>query len=511
MAVGAALLGTALWTRQTFGVISVDQMLLNLPGAGGGEPTAAADGYILSYLVQALILPLGVVLLAWIGWTLLRRAHQAARQRQLNAAHAVPATSPVRAGRALWYTPTVVALCVLVTGGTLTWQTFGLTSYLKSVLSPYDMGDYYVMPTVELDGVALAASEHTRSDPLNLVLIYLESAETMFRDASKFEENLYAPLDRVTVGWESIDALRTYPGGGWTMAGSVGTQCGIPLRGPGLGANDVGSNEIGAAQDAYLPGAFCLGDALEAAGYTNTFLGGADATFASKRDFLNAHGYQRVRDYHYWMRHGEEETSGWGLSDRALLDQAKAEISRLHGSGEPFNLTLLTLDFHEPLHVFDYCDVTTDEPLGSVLRCSNEQVAELIEFMAERGYLDDTAVVIMGDHPKMVAEGGAYSSEFTGVEKNDRTLYNRIWAPEGPALARTDLDQLDMYATILDLVGLGSGDGRAGLGTSGFVSVPEGSPRAELTADQYRELLGSRSTGFYRALWGLEELERLGA
>ena len=40
-AAAAVLLGAALWIRRTFGPISVDQLLLHLPGAGGEAPTAA--------------------------------------------------------------------------------------------------------------------------------------------------------------------------------------------------------------------------------------------------------------------------------------------------------------------------------------------------------------------------------------------------------------------------------------------------------------------------------------
>jgi phosphoglycerol transferase len=185
------------------------------------------------------------------------------------------------------------------------------------------------------------------------------------------------------------------------------------------------------------------------------------------------------------------------------MEQAKAEVARLHDSGEPFNLTLLTLDFHEPLHVADYCQVTTEEPLSSVLRCSNDQVAGFVDYMEEMGYLEDTAVVIMGDHPKMIAQGGAYASELSGVPLKERVLYNRIWSPDGVDLAREDIDQLSMYATILDLLNLGRGDHRAGLGVSALVEPPVGSALADLTAEQYGEMLRSRSGDFYRMLWGL--------
>src|SRR5690606_3427858 len=109
------------------------------------------------------------------------------------------------------------------------------------------------------------------------------------------------------------------------------------------------------------------------------------------------------------------------------------QVDELHdnyaSTGQPFNLGMLTLDTHEPAYVYDYCAVDTDEKMTSVFACSMDQVAGLIEHMRAAGYLDDTAVIIMGDHLKQLGVASAYRAELEGHD--DRTIYNRIWVPGG--------------------------------------------------------------------------------
>ena len=108
------------------------------------------------------------------------------------------------------------------------------------------------------------------------------------------------------------------------------------------------------------------------------FLGGADAGFAAKRNYLVTHGYDKVKGLADWQARGEAEISPvWGLSDRRLMENAKQEVAWLHEQEAPFSLTLLTLDIHEPLNVFDSCPVTTQQPGESVQRCSADAVAGL--------------------------------------------------------------------------------------------------------------------------------------
>lgn len=296
------------------------------------------------------------------------------------------------------------------------------------------------------------------------------------------------------------------------MSGITSTQCGIPLKGIGSSAGGGAYNALGGNVQTYLDGATCLGDVLGQHGYTSVFLGGANASFAAKDVFLDSHGYSEVKDLSYWRTLGEPATAfrtDWGLSDERLLAHARDEVDELHATaertGQPFNLSLLTLDSHEPVHIYDYCEVDTEEEVTSAFFCSMTQVAGFVEHMEQQGYLEDTAVVIMGDHLKQIGGGHAFQDQLEG--HGNRTIFNRIWVPGGGGKAdlRPGLDQLSMYPTILEAAGLTLAGREAGLGVSAYApEVPAGSAQA-MEPGHYAELVTSLSPEFYAEAWSGED------
>lgn len=264
-------------------------------------------------------------------------------------------------------------------------------------------------------------------------------------------------------------------------------------------------------------------------GYRNVFLGGADATFASKGTFLETHGYDEVKDLRHWRIQGETEVrSDWGLSDGRLMERAKEEVSQLHAAGQPFHLSVLTLDTHESVYRHPYCRAVQTFPgapvegedheaatrtsdMTDITRCSMEQVAGFIDHLDAEGILDDTVVVVMGDHLKMEAPWSAFWPELEGRE--GRTIFNRVWVPgdagSGPGglssalTGAREVDQLSMYPTLLELTGKQLAGHRAGIGVSALAAEDEVAPGAilDLDAEHYAELVGSRSADFYRDMW----------
>lgn len=516
---GAVLVGAAIWVRTTFGPVLIDQILLNLPGAAGAEDTDIGQEYVTSFVGTAIVIP-SIAVLSLLAIILIVRGLLALRRQRLRKSEAATKLGsgaerrkPQRLARR--WLQFGAAVAVLAIGAATFANTVQLWQYIRSVTADVTMADYYV--PVDVGDGSLLTSTNGEPDPTaahtNLVLIYLESTETTFSDEDIFGRDLLQPLEEATTGWDSVPALHAYWGGGWTMAGIVGSQCGIPLRGSEFSRTDIASNDIGQGNTGYLSAAGCLGDVLQGVGYTNVFMGGADLEFAAKGNFLRSHGYDRLLGVDVWWEYlhagelSEEDFGPWGFSDRGLMTMAKDEITRLHDSDQPFNLTLLTVDTHEPVHIFDYCHPIAGQGLESAINCSAGEVADFIGFMGEMGYLEDTAVVLMGDHPKMLGEGGELWEELKDIDIEDRTLFNRIWSPNGDRVARQSGDQLSMYATMLELLGLGREDGEAGVGVSLLRSeIPSGSALA-LDESVYQELLASRSSDLYRRLWGGEIIE----
>ncbi|MBL3687823.1 LTA synthase family protein [Leucobacter zeae] len=503
---GALLFGAALWVRRTFGPVSVDQLLTNLPG-GGGEG-AGGQGLVISGVVTGLVIPAAAVLVV---------ALLAEKSRRALRAHGIPRPGWPRIGARA--TAAVLALAVPAAGAVYAADTIGVQEYAEAVIREQVTGtsiaDFYVAPELEggspgpgaADGTAADAVPGTTDDGRrrNLIVIYLESMENAFADDEVFERNMLEPVQRATRGWDKIPRLRQYEGGGWTMSGIVATQCGIPLRSAAAVADTTEMNKFGSALDAtasYMPGATCLGDVLADRGYRNVFMGGADASFAGKGAFLASHGYDEVLDLREWRARGETETRpDWGLSDRRLFELAKDEVARLHEADQPFNLTMLSLDTHEQPHAYDYCPVDTEEEMTSITTCSMRQVAGFIDALDNRGYLEDTTVVVMGDHLKAIGEMNSFWEEMRGMP--DRSIFNRVWSPDGVRFARADIDQFSMYPTLVELAGVELPGHRAGIGVSALAPERKVAPGSilDLEPSAYDAVVRSRASEFYRDIW----------
>ncbi|QIM19329.1 sulfatase-like hydrolase/transferase [Leucobacter coleopterorum] len=507
VAAGAVFTGAGIWVRRTFGVISIDQLLSNINGGGDG---AGGDALVAGAVAAILVVPVAITLALAVVVETFRRG---LRSKDWFT------TLRTRLFRGI---SIALAVVLPLSGAVVFGDTIGAADYVQASMREKALGttlaDFYTAPKIEsTTGTGgSAVSVGSRNDESvtatngaagtkNLVLIYLESIEDTFADDTVFEENMLAPVQEATSGWAAVPRLQQYEGGGWTMAGIVSTQCGIPLRTASSNADNNDLNVLGDKGhevEQFLPGADCLGDVLKQKGYRNVFLGGANADFAGKGTFLSGHGYDEVDDLKVWASEGETETrDDWGLSDRRLFERAKEKVTQLHDAGQPFNLTILTLDTHEEPHVYDYCDVTTKKAMTSITLCSMEQVAEFVDFMENEGYLNDTTVVLMGDHRKMNVEGGSFWDELK--DRDDRTIFNRVWAPGGAQFARDEIDQLSMYPTLLELVGLNLKDHRAGIGVSALVKakdVPAGSI-LDLDSSEYLDVVNSRSMDFYAKMW----------
>ncbi len=462
------LLAIAGWIHFRFGTVSLEQILLNLPtnreSTGNGELVVEGVGIGVG-------LPLLFAALALLAATMVRRRRAPRPARR-------PWALPVLA----FATSVAVFLSVA-----------GVPEYAVALLQDRSIAPFYQRPE--------ATANQQR--PRNLVTIYLESGENTYGDESVFGQNLLTDLDDATEDWARFDGLEQYPGGGWTMSGLVSTQCGIPLKSRSL-TDGMHLNNLGEEVTSYLPGATCLGDVLSARGYTNVFLGGANARFAGKDTFLSGHGYDRVLGLADWESGGEarSQVSVWGLSDRRLFAHAAQQVDDLRAAGDPFNLTMLTLDTHEPGGVFPGCGTADAGAMKTAVACSMRAVSGFIDHLETTGALKDTVVVVMGDHLKATSEGGAFKAELEATP--ERTIIYRVWSPEQVVFSRDRADQLSVLPSTLELLGLGLPDGRAGLGVSFVNQHPLSGTALQLSEADYRTVVTAPSSGLYRGFWGGE-------
>jgi phosphoglycerol transferase len=339
--------------------------------------------------------------------------------------------------------------------------------------------------------------------PTNLVMIYVESLENTYRNEELFGENLMDSLDEATKDWVEFEDFREVRGTGWTIAGIVASQCGVLLKEENsfdlaqqLGLKSI--NRIGERVNEFMPGITCLGDVLQASGYQNVFLGGADPEFAGKGKFLAEHGYSRVLGRPHWESLGETEFTKWGLYDDDLLRHAKRELDSLHASGEPFNLTVLTVDTHRPEgHLSPTCAARGATELPDIVACTSDMLADFVHYMEREGYLENTAVVITGDHltmPNVVQD--------VIDQEEHRTIYNRFYSPRPITPNRDELMHFSIFPTVLDMLSFGYPGRGLALGVSALRPLEE----SELTIYDVADLDDKlrRPSDLYDTFWGVE-------
>ncbi len=457
------LLTLAYWVRTNFGEPSLEQVLYHVQfGMEGLVDTDTA--LIKSFAKICLALPIAVSLLlvgieAVIGLYLSHGAHHHAITKMVSSAnsHLLKVI--------YWTVGHRAPIYVLIVAATYFGTQFSILAFVQHQFGKDYFSENYIYPA----NVTIKARQ-----PKNLVLIYVESMESSYRDASLFGKNLLASMD--ALGGASFARYRQAPGTGWTIAGMTATQCGLPLKSVSLyDGNDQGQNI-----KTFLPKAICLGDVLHDFGFYNVYMGGDALSFSGKGRFYLDHHYDEV--------YGRDELKGslskdemnyWGLYDDDLLTKVKAKLITLHANKRPFNLTLSTIDTHGPDGYFSKrCQQLNAKNFSDIVQCTSTQVSELVQFMKKSGYLRDTNVVILGDHLVM------YNPLSDKIDKlPERFVYNSFISQKSIKKNREDVLHFDMYPTMLEFIGFQVTGGRLGLG---YTAITKDAPQPP--ANEYEDM-----------------------
>jgi phosphoglycerol transferase len=375
---------------------------------------------------------------------------------------------------------------ILILGAMVFWLCdVNALQYTTANFGPDYFGSHYVPP---------GAAQVIEKAPKNLVLIYVESLEMGYSSRAAFGRDMLAPL--TALHGTSFAHYEQAPGTGWTIAALVATQCGVPLE--RVTVFDL--NTQGQMIDSFLNKAVCLPDLLAEHGYRNVFMGGAATSFAGKDKFLAQHHYDEVYGKDEWLQDGVAASgmNAWGLYDGDLFSRALTKLRTLSASPQKFNLTLLTVDTHEPDgHLSHRCAQAGYAGFDGVIACTAREVAEFVRIARQEGLLEGTNVVIIGDH---LARKNPLTEQLSQLPQ--RTIYNSFISDDAPAPNRTTLLHFDLMPTILEFAGFSIPDGRLGLGYSAFNQHPSQPPRGRLR-EMEKDLLNSSAE--YLELWQKSE------
>lgn len=332
---------------------------------------------------------------------------------------------------------------------------------------------YSAKDTFFNDGNAVAVSNEYKkangqlNKKYNYVFIYAESLENTFQnlDGKNYTPGLSAIANKYMQFTNIRQPLSR--GMGWTMAGMVNTQCGIPLV---IEQGNSGSNFTN-----FLGKADCVATWLGQRGYQTEFIRGSQKEFAGGDKFLEQHGWQSQHDKAYFVDNGlatPDDISGWGIHDDVMLEHAWNEFSRMSSQKQPFLLSFLTVNTHSPSGTFlktcnNIIPQNDQYPMLSSVACSDYLLTKFINRITESPWFDNTIIVLVSDHLMMANDASPLLSK---IEQERRNHFIIVKKDLKPVVNNTEGTLLDVWPTVLDLSGATTKE--LGFGTS----LLEGNP-----------------------------------
>lgn len=442
------------WSKKAFNVQFNDIVItLTSPIEGAGDAVFAKA---FSYCLPRIFLGLAVPAVIQVAFVLIKKKFGTGHDDNISENSAMKRLKITR--RILWsLSPILLALTVLYIN-----KCYRITDYIiarNSDSSLYEQN--YVNP----HSVSISPEGATK----NLIYIYLESMENTYasvEDGGSHDVNYIPNLTRLAnenVSFSQKDKLGGFYanyGATWTLGAMYTTMSGVPYNLPLEGNTPPDNGE-------FASGLITIGQVLKEKGYHNEFLCGSDAKFAGRKLFLNKHGKYEIYDYYKAIKNGVIDKGykhWWGFEDFILYRIAKDELTRLYEEGEPFNLTMLTVDTHYPDgYVCELCEDIYPNMTGNVVLCADKQINEFIEWCKEQPFYKDTVIVITGDHPRMDTQ------LVDGIDPVNRTVYNCIinGIDVDHDITRNRLfESYDIFPTTLAAMGYTIEGNRLGIGTN---------------------------------------------
>lgn len=351
-----------------------------------GTMLAMAPQVTPAYFYGGVLMLLLVAALHWLGYK--RLALHVASEVSIETATENAGDSK---NKRLAYGLAILAvICLFFSETGIAYQNILLSA--KEMKQSFSMSSEQILSKLDAQGEYLAPNKVVAQKGKNLVVIYCESLEANFLQNKNFAEEVPNLNNFVAQDWRSYSNYKCLDGADWTVGALYATQTGLPAY---LGANSdtlfSGVRESSAVSYAGV---------LKQAGYKNLLLSNGDMNFAGTGNIMSCFGYE-VKGHDKCQ---DAVKTVWGVHDYDLFRMAKAEYAKLAQGGEPFNLTLLTVDTHFPKGVPDkrmrpY--VNANVPDGThefALASLDYLLGDFVEFIEAQPNGKETVIVILGDH-----------------------------------------------------------------------------------------------------------------
>lgn len=220
-----------------------------------------------------------------------------------------------------------------------------------------------------------------------------------------------------------------------------------------------------------------LGKIMKDRGYVSQAFHGYEPSFWNRETVYRNYGYDK---FYSVIDFDLDDIRGWAISDKSFFKQS-LDISL---ENEKFFSFLITLSSHHPYGGFSDIDLYTgrfeDTQVGNYLksmRYVDTAIESLFKELEERGELDNTIIVIYGDHSGLYLDQRTLVEDLLGLDGSIIDWYKiqkvPLWIYTGSQLPGRTIEkvggQIDILPTILDLMGI---DHPYALGTSLLIEGP---------------------------------------
>lgn len=279
---------------------------------------------------------------------------------------------------------------------------------------------------------------------LNVIWIFVESLEKDYKD-----EAIDGEIEKAT---DFMTPLNVSPLlNRYTVGGVMSAKCGAPIYFTHvlvLHFHYAGFNN-----------ATCFDDVLRHYGYDAYFVVGHDASLSGFRGYYEKHAAAKIYDQRYLESRNIAKDSDFSTYPDEKVFATALDILNSTTLKKPYSLNILTLDNHAPSgYPSRACKNQYGTDIANVIRCDNHSLAEFIQRIRKLGILQDTVLVVMGDHPYM----GAF-----GQLPEDPNIFAKIYTPiDGKKVLNNNPSPFDLFPSVLSAMGFGVQKQQYGYGYS---------------------------------------------
>ena len=248
-------------------------------------------------------------------------------------------------------------------------------------------------------------------------------------------------------GWLYERAYTTIP---HTSKALVGIYCGTFAK--------FGTDSFESTENHYPVN--CLPKLLEQVGYRTGHFQTAPGTFEGRARFLINAGFGHTVVQEDLNPDQQVKYGYLGLDDRLLVNPMLDWMQKQRRANQPFFASMLTVMTHHPYVSPENIEPLKDPAQGKqsylrAIRYTDEIVKELIESMKQRGLLDNTIVIVTGDHGEGFAEHGQVAHNGTAYEEGMRVplIVHAPWAMKEARRISGLRQHIDIMSSLLELIG----------------------------------------------------------